>query len=163
VSTFQIVSAFVCLGGSRENVVHKGTDAAVTYPEILVLQALHGGAEFVHTVVVEGTIERDMGEEFLRLQHTYGEIVEKVFPSLAGMHVLPQGDPALASREEVDAAAQAGAAAANAVRKRNAKAAVPQHVPAPETAKAPDEDEDEDDEIDSTRGDGLPSLDSLPS
>lgn len=143
-SDFQLVSAFVNLAGDRDNVVVKGATEAITFPEALVLRAIHGGDEHVYDLVVVGSVQRSMAEEYERLQNIYGSIVQKVFPKIGNMATLPTGDEALPTQEEVDAAKKAAADAREAVRAK-----------APKKKKAADADADAPDAP-------LPSLADLP-
>ena len=144
---FQTVSAYFNLSGSRDNVVFRGDSEALTYPETLVLAAIHGGQEHVHTVIVQGTVERSMAEEHERLSLLYGDIVGKVFPMIGNMAPLPTGDPSLPTQEEVDASAAAATAAATKIRTKRAAATAAPAQAAPAAVDAPD---------------ALPSLDDLP-
>lgn len=112
----QLVSAYVNLSGSRDNVVFRDGSEAFTYPETLVLSALHGGPEHVHTLIQTGFVEREEAEEVVRLKSIYGAVVDAVFPSQAGRTMIPLGDEGLPDQEEVDAAEAAATKAAAAVR-----------------------------------------------
>lgn len=86
----QLLSCQVSVAGDDDCIVVKDHDTAVTFPELLVLKALHG-EESVRNVAEVGDIERDPEEERQRLQGIYGaEIVRQVFPV---MHqALPEAD-----------------------------------------------------------------------
>ncbi len=87
---FQLLSADIALGGDMMNVVHRDEFEPITYPEMIVLQYLHGEAA-VQNVVAVGRIERDEREEFVRLVETYGEDVKtKIFPG-AGASIPTEG------------------------------------------------------------------------
>lgn len=101
---FQLLSAFINLHGSRDNVVFRGPDEPITYPEALVLQAIHGGSEHVHTLVEVGSVERQPGEEYDRLMSIYGATVAAMFPGAAGRASLPHRDDSLPTQDEVEAA-----------------------------------------------------------
>lgn len=132
---FQLLTALINLGGQRDNVVAKVEGEAITLPEVIVLQALHGGEEHVHGLVAVGHVERTMTEEFERLLNLYGSDVEKIFPRVAGMVNLPLENAAIPSNEEVTASR---AAAENAAAKVRAKKAAKPAAPA-EPAAAPAE------------------------
>jgi len=76
----QLLSCHIAVAGDDHNVVVRDHDTAVTYPELLVLRALHGG-ESVRHVADAGDVERDPADERERLANIYGrEIVNHVFP-----------------------------------------------------------------------------------
>lgn len=76
----QMLSCHVCVGGDDDNIVVKDHDGAVTFPELLILKALHGD-ESVRNIVDKGDVERESDEERQRLVGLYGaEIVKQVFP-----------------------------------------------------------------------------------
>lgn len=153
---FQLVSAYINLAGSRDNVVFRGGSEAITYPEALVLQALHGGEEHVYEMTVVGSTDRDMADEYDRLQNTYGDVVKAVFPKIGNAASLPLGDDGLPTQEEVDAAQKAAADAREAIRAKatantakKAKAKADAAVAALDTEPAP-------------APDAVPSLADLP-
>lgn len=86
----QLLSCYVAVAGDDQNIVVREYDTAVTYPELLVLKALHGG-ENVRRVADAGDVERDPHDERERLSSLYGkQIVDHVFP---GEHTaLPEVD-----------------------------------------------------------------------
>ena len=86
----QLLSCHIAVAGDDHNVVVRGHDTAVTYPELLVIKALHG-SENVRHIEDYGDVERDPDEERARLREIYGEpIVRQVFP---GEHqALPEFD-----------------------------------------------------------------------
>jgi hypothetical protein len=118
VPKIQLIACYVDLGGDRNNVAFRGPDNPVTFPEALVLQAIHGGADHVHTLVDVGAVERDMAEEFERLASTYGELVHRLFPSAAGRPALPLGDDTIPTLDAVEAADAAAAAALEAAKSK---------------------------------------------
>ena len=76
----QLLSCHLAVAGDDRNIVHRDYDTAVTYPELLVLRALHG-SESVREVADFGDVERDPAEERQRLINIYGrQIVDHVFP-----------------------------------------------------------------------------------
>lgn len=133
----QLVSAYINLSGSRDNVVFRSGPEALTYPETLILSALHGGAEHVHTLVQIGFVERDEAEEITRLRLTYGAAVDAVFPAQGGRTMIPLGDDGLPDQEEVDAAEAASTKAAAAVRAKRDKPVAKPKTPAPVEPEAP--------------------------
>lgn len=77
---FQLVECMVALGGDEQNIVHRGQDNPVTYPEMLLLQYIHG-EDAVSDAFELGADERDNGTELDRLRITYGaKPVLDVFP-----------------------------------------------------------------------------------
>lgn len=85
--SFQLLICEIALAGDIRNVVARGFDNPVTYPELLVLQFLHGD-EAVSNVYDIGAADRPNEEEFLRLKQTYGNIVTTLFPGVRT--VLPE-------------------------------------------------------------------------
>ena len=76
----QLMKCHIAVGGDDLNVVVRDHDTAVTYPELLVIKALHGG-ENVREIEDAGDVDRDPAEERERLSMIYGrEIVRQVFP-----------------------------------------------------------------------------------
>jgi hypothetical protein len=85
----QLLSCYLVIGGDDNSVVVRDHDTAVTYPEMLVLKALHGG-ENVRQLEDIGAVERDSDAERSRLSELYGEgIVRQTFP---GHGDLPERD-----------------------------------------------------------------------
>lgn len=130
-AVFQLLSATINIGGSRDQTVVRGDDNdGITIPEMHVLRVMHGGAEHVHSETVIGEVERDPGEERTRLVLLYGKgPVDQVFP---GMSPLPTRDDTLPTREEHLAALQAAEEARARVKKSKSASATP--VPAPPPA-----------------------------
>lgn len=136
-ATFQILSAYVNIGGSRDNVVFRGPDNPITYPEMLVLQRLHGGEEHVFGALELGRKERDMDVEGTRLTERYGKAVAEVFPRMGSRYQLPTHAEGIATVEEEAAATAAAEAAKAKVRNKN-KGKKPAPEPAPEPAATTD-------------------------
>jgi len=132
VPKIQLVTAYINLSGSPDNVVAKGQDTQMTFPESLVLAALHGGAENVHTVVSVGFVERTIAEEMTRLSLMYGDVVGKVFPTVGNSAMMQLADDTLPTQEEIDAGRAAAAEATAKIRSRAPKAAAT--APAPDAA-----------------------------
>lgn len=149
---FQLLSAYINLAGDRDNVVYRGPDNPITFPEAMILRVLHGGDDHVHTLIVVGETERATDEERARLGEKYGTaLLNTIFPQ--GMP-LPSGSPSLPTLEEVQAAEQAAEKArAEARAKRETK---------PRRAKEKAEETSTAD--DSTEGTtpSVPNLDQLP-
>jgi hypothetical protein len=80
----QLVSCEVAMGSQHQTVVQKGPFRAVTYPETMLLEALHqqpGKSEAVRRVRHAGYVKRSFRAEKRRLQELYGKAaVERVFP-----------------------------------------------------------------------------------
>jgi len=76
----QLLSCSIALGGDDHSVVFREYDTAITFPELLVLKALHGG-ENIRNIKDAGEVERDSDEERQRLLALYGiEVMKQVFP-----------------------------------------------------------------------------------
>ena len=135
---FQLLSCYVHLGGERGNVVFRGKSMPVTYPEALLLQAIHGGQEHVHTMIAIGEVERSHDEEFMRLQERYGAIVKTAFPTLAGRVSLPERDDNVPTQEEVN---EAKAASDEAMKSAKAKRGRPKTPAKKKPADVPSLDE----------------------
>jgi len=118
---FQLLSCYVHLGGERGNVVFRGKSMPVTYPETLLLQAIHGGQEHVHSLIAIGEVERTHEEEFMRLQERYGAIVKTAFPTLAGRVSLPEKDDSVPTQEEVDEVKSVSDAAMKSVKAKRGR------------------------------------------
>jgi len=75
-----ICTAYIMLGGDQGSVVFRGPDNPVSWPEVGVLQTLHG-EECVFNINVIDDIVRHRAAEKVRLQAIYGtEVVEKIYP-----------------------------------------------------------------------------------
>ena len=115
---FQMLGCEINIGGDRDNTVVKNQFDPVTYPEFLVLQAIHGGPDHVHSAVVVGEDERDPAAERDRLSLKYGApLVMGLFPGALAM--VPLGDASLPTLAEV----KAGEAAASEARAKTRKIA----------------------------------------
>lgn len=137
-SKFQLLTGYINLGGSRDNVVYKGPDDPMTYPEALILQAIHGGTEHVHTLVEIGTVEREPADEYSRLEAKYGKIVGVMFPGALGVKAMPTHSPDIPTVEDVRAAEEA---AARAVAERKAGKKSKTAKPATEGSAGPASDQ----------------------
>lgn len=123
---FQLLIGNINLAGSRDSVTHRGPDNPMTYPETLVLQVIHGGAEHVYDLVDVGEVERDPAEEYNRLASIYpAELIRTLFPPVAGNLALPQRDDKLPTSDEVEAAREAAAAATAKARAQRGRRKTP--------------------------------------
>jgi hypothetical protein len=102
----QLLSCHIAIAGDDNSIIVRDTDNPVTYPEMLVLKALHGG-EHVRHIEDIGEVERDNEEERARLNEIYGlDIVRQCFP---GVGDVPEKDAKIKVRKvevtkvEVDA------------------------------------------------------------
>lgn len=147
---FQKIAAYINLGGKRDHVSVRGIDNPITYPELLVLRALHGGPDHVHSEVDLGVTEdRTFEDEMRRLTETYGKVVAQVFPTVGGMIQLPLADEAIPTADEVEAADAAAEAARAATRAKKDKAKT-KAKPAVKT-------------VETAETDAVPDLSDLPS
>lgn len=133
---FQLLSATINIGASRDHTVVRGPDDPITYPEMLILQAVHGGIEHVHSVVSVGKADREMSAERERLTQTYGiAFVQSVFPGITTP--LPLSDDTIPTIEEHNAVLKAVGEVRTKVRASKAKAtSVPEPAPVPAAAPA---------------------------
>jgi hypothetical protein len=75
-----ICTAYIMLGGDHGSVVYRGPDNPISWPEVGVLQVLHG-EESVFNIEVIDEVVRHRAAEKLRLQRLYGEgNVEAIYP-----------------------------------------------------------------------------------
>ena len=75
-----ICTAYIMLGGDQGSVVYRGPDNPVSWPEIGVLQTIHG-QDCVYNIEVIEEVTRHRAAEKLRLQRIYGDgIVEAIYP-----------------------------------------------------------------------------------
>ena len=92
---FQLLVCDVAVGGDIRNVVHRGVDSPVTYPETLILEFVHGPST-VTDVRDMGEIERSQDDEMLRLKKIYGpDLVNQLFPGALAQ--LPMRTPNVTS------------------------------------------------------------------
>jgi hypothetical protein len=78
--TFQLIECMVALGGDEQQIVHRGGLFAVTYPELIVLQFVHGD-EAVTDAYEQGTVERENADELARLRAIYSKkVCQDIFP-----------------------------------------------------------------------------------
>lgn len=151
----QILTAYVKIGNSNDNIVFRDPSNPITYPESLVLAAVHGGADTVYDMVVQRLENRDPAAERERLKMLYGDVVDNIFPLMGGQAVLTPSDTSIPTQEEVDAMRTAADAARAKVRSKREKA---------DKTAAPAADGVDGDGDDTPAGGntGLPSLADLP-
>lgn len=90
---FQLLRCSVALGGDIGNTVVRGRGNPITYPELEVIQFIHGD-DAVHDVHVIGTCEMSNDDMLDRLKFIYrDEDVKAVFTGAKPR--LPPGDPSL--------------------------------------------------------------------
>lgn len=88
--TFQLLRCDIALGGDRDQVVRRHRGRPITFPELPVLQFLHGEGA-VTDVAVVGEFEASNDEVLDRLRVTYrGEVIKEVYPGTRPQ--LPLGD-----------------------------------------------------------------------
>jgi hypothetical protein len=90
-SKFQLLECHVALAGDILNVVHRHMHNPITFPELLVLQYIHGETA-ITDIFAAGEVNREESAEYQRLVETYGAVLirERLFPG-AGTR-LPLGD-----------------------------------------------------------------------
>jgi hypothetical protein len=77
---YQLLSCNVAQGGEQNCIVHRGPDDPVTYPELVLLQFIHGGAAVTDAKAV-GWVDRHPKEERERLTLLYrDQVVNAVYP-----------------------------------------------------------------------------------
>ena len=77
---FQLLRCAVSLGGDKDNIVHRGRDRPVLFPELLLLQHLHG-EDAINDIAVVGVCDMTNDEALVRLDTIYQpDIVRQVFP-----------------------------------------------------------------------------------
>lgn len=74
-----LCTAFIALGGDTNNVVFRGPDNPVSWPEVGVIQFLHG-EEAVYNIEAIQNVERRGVAEKDRLVSIYGPIVDQLYP-----------------------------------------------------------------------------------
>jgi hypothetical protein len=139
---FQLLTVDIALGGDILNVVSRHEFSAVTYPELILLQYLHGGEQWTTNIHDCGYVEREDGEERKRLIETYGaEPVGKVFAG-AGMGMgLPNGDNRYPVKVKAEPAAPPAPAPEPVLRSAAAEPAVAYGEQAASTTYTPREEE----------------------
>lgn len=133
---FQLLGCEINVGGDRDNTVVRDQFDPVTYPEFLILQAIHGGVDHVHDAVVVGEAELDPAAERERLALKYGaELAMGLFPGALAM--LPLGDVSFPTLAEVQAGTKAATEARAAVRAKVKTTKPKEPQPEPEDEPAP--------------------------
>lgn len=114
---FQLVCCHVAIAGDQRQVVPITEDSPITFPEMCILQSIHG-VDAVTDVFEVGFVNRTTSEERKRLSEKYTpKPVESVFPG--SIHALPaKGD--FPTKADIEAAQQA---ASEAMAKRKASKA----------------------------------------
>lgn len=79
-----LCTAYIALGGDTDNVVFRGPYDPVSWPEIGLLQFLHGEENVYNAEVVSDVPTRPQAEKE-RLRVIYGDVVEQVYPGRAPM------------------------------------------------------------------------------
>lgn len=133
---FQLLGCEINIGGDRDNTVVRDQFDPVTFPEFLVLRALHGGADHVHSAVAVGERELNPEAEKERLSLKYGAaLIGGLFPG--AMAALPLGDQSIPTLDEVNAGNAAANAARAATRAASKKPKEKMEKAAPPAAAAP--------------------------
>lgn len=89
-AAFQLLRCLVALGGDQGNQVYRDRWRPIVFPELPLLQYLHG-EEAVTEVFVVGQWETTQDEVLMRLQQIYSaDVVKEVFPGARPR--LPMGD-----------------------------------------------------------------------
>ncbi len=78
-ATVHILTAQIALAGDITNVAHRTPSDPVTYPELMVLEEIHGEGSIRECAVI-GEKETTAAAEKSRLLQRYGAIVEHVYP-----------------------------------------------------------------------------------
>lgn len=76
----QMLTCNIALAGDLTQIVHRGEAEPVSFPELLILQNLHG-KDAIRDVAQVGEDERDSATERDRLIAVYGNAVHQVFPA----------------------------------------------------------------------------------
>jgi len=77
---FQKLICSIALQGSNESVVVRSLGEEITYPELLVIKALHGGGAVMDVLETGYTEDREHEDERKRLMALYGDrVVQEVF------------------------------------------------------------------------------------
>ena len=81
---YQLLSCRICLAGDVGNVVVRSASRPITYPELIVLNVLHGESSISSILECGETEDVHRDVEFRRLADTYGdEIMKMLFPGHA--------------------------------------------------------------------------------
>src|SRR5262245_9758348 len=91
--SYQLLRCMVALGGDNDNTVYRDRSRPIAFPELAILQNIHGG-DAITDIHVVGMWHAPNEEVLLRLQVLYGEeAVKEVYPGVRPK--LPQGDGAI--------------------------------------------------------------------
>lgn len=97
-----MIGCEINVGADRGNTVVRDAFDPVTFPELLVLGAIHGGEDHVKKLVSFGYEERDAASERERLNLKYGsDIVSSLFPG--AVQALPTENISIPTDEEISA------------------------------------------------------------
>jgi hypothetical protein len=137
----QILSANVALAGDARNVVARGTDNPITFPEAVILQTVHGKSAVTDMVELRRE-DREPAKEHERLTRKYGRVVTEVFPLMGTMVSLQGVNPDLPTLEEVQAGETARKSASAKARSKAKPKAKPKAAAKtdPEPAVGPETD-----------------------
>lgn len=92
-AAFQLLRCVVALGGDQGNQVYRDRSRPIVFPELPLIQYLHG-EEAVTEVFVVGQWETTQDEVLARIQQIYGsDVVKEVFPGARPR--LPMGDSSI--------------------------------------------------------------------
>jgi hypothetical protein len=154
----QLLRCMVALAGDQGNVVNRHRGRPIVFPELPVLQYLHG-EDAITDIAVVGECDMGNDEALIRLQTIYGkEAVEKVYPG--NRPRLPQSDrsipictrpvyvPRPARPESPDPILRPLDAFAQAKNTRFAPEPEPEDEPTPEEIAAHTQDQDNDQDND---------------
>ena len=84
-----MITCEIALGGDIRNTVVKGPTNPVTWPEAVVIEAVHGGGSVTkHEIVEERPYNK--GAEHQRLLEKYGPIVGQIYPG-RGRNIMMEG------------------------------------------------------------------------
>lgn len=90
---YQLLRCMVALGGDKDQIIARHRGKPITYPELAILQHLHGD-DSVFDIAVVGTCEMSVDDVYQRMRVIYGpEVVEKVYPGARPR--MDTGDPNL--------------------------------------------------------------------
>ncbi len=73
------MTALIALAGDMQNVAHRTSSDPVSYPEIAVLQEVHGENAVVEFQIIDD-VDTTPAAEKARLLSRYGAVVETVYP-----------------------------------------------------------------------------------
>lgn len=81
---YQMLTCRVAIGGDVQNVVVRSASRPITYPELIVLQVLHGESAISHIEDCGETEDRPRDEEYRRIADIYrDDVMKMLFPGHA--------------------------------------------------------------------------------